>query len=59
MTEFSCENPEEHCDLHACQLQYKERNAEIERIFDNPKYVCTNCGAKVHAAANVCLPKEI
>ena len=59
MTEFSCDNPEEHCDLHACQLQFKECNPEIEAIFKDPQFVCTNCGAKVHAAANVCLPKPL
>jgi len=59
MTETSCQNPEEHCDLHACQLQYKERNPEIDKIFENPRYACTNCGAKTHDAANLCQPKEI
>lgn len=59
MTEFSCQNPEEHCDFHACQLRYTEdRDPEIEKIFENPKYVCVNCGAKVNSAANVCMPKE-
>jgi len=59
MTESSCENPEEHCDLHACQLQYKETNPEIDKIFENPKFACTNCGVKVHDAANVCSPKAL
>ncbi len=59
MTEFSCDNPEEHCDLHVCQLQGKERNPELEKMFENPRYACTNCGAKVHDAANVCQPKEL
>lgn len=59
MTEFSCDNPEEHCDFHACQLAGKERNPEIDKIFENPRYACTNCGVKVHSAANVCKPKEI
>ncbi len=59
MTEASCQNPEEHCDLHACQLTSKERNPEIDKIFDDPRFACTNCGAKVHDAANVCMPKEI
>lgn len=59
MTEKSCENPEEHCDLHACQLQYKEMNPEIEKLFADPKFACTNCGAKVHDAANVCMPKAL
>ncbi|MEJ2470528.1 MAG: hypothetical protein P8Y91_00850 [Desulfuromonadales bacterium] len=59
MTEFSCQNPEEHCDLHACQLQYKDRDPEIDKMFQDPRYVCLNCGAKVHNEANVCRPREI
>ncbi len=59
MTEQSCQNPEEHCDLHACQLTAKVRNPEIDKIFEDPRYVCTNCGAKVHNEANVCVPKPL
>lgn len=59
MTERSCSNPEEHCDLHACQLQYKDRNPDIDKMFEDPKYVCANCGVKVHSSANVCIPKEL
>lgn len=59
MTENSCDNPEEHCDLHACQLSAKERNPEIDKLFENPRFICTNCGAKVHDEANVCRPREI
>ena len=59
MTETSCQNPEEHCDLHACQLKYKDRDPEIDKIFEDPRYVCLNCGAKVHDGANVCRPREI
>ena len=59
MTESSCQNPEEHCDLHACQLKYKDRDPEIDKIFENPKYACANCGVRVNSAANVCIPKEL
>ncbi len=31
MTEHSCENPEEHCDLHVCQLTANERHPDIEK----------------------------
>lgn len=59
MTEQSCQHPEEHCDLHACQLKGKERNPEIDKMFEDPQYACTNCGVKVHNAANVCQPKAL
>jgi hypothetical protein len=59
MAENDCENPEEHCDLHACQLQYKEMSPEVEKIFKDPHYVCANCGARVHSQENLCRPKPI
>jgi hypothetical protein len=59
MTETSCENPEEHCDLHACQLTASARNPAIDKMFENPRFACTNCGAKVHDEANVCRPKPL
>jgi len=59
MTEISCDNPEEHCDFHACQLTATVRNPEIDKMFEDPRFVCTNCGVKVHEAKNVCRPKEL
>ena len=59
MTEFSCDNPEEHCDFHVCQLTANPRHPDIDKMFENPRYACTNCGAKVHDARNVCRPKEL
>ncbi len=59
MAENDCVNPEQHCDLHACQLKYKEMNPEIDKIFEDPRFVCTNCGAKVHNEENLCKPKPL
>ncbi|TYO99895.1 hypothetical protein EDC39_10155 [Geothermobacter ehrlichii] len=59
MTEFSCQNPEEHCDLHICQLSAKERHPELDKLFENPQFVCVNCGVKVNKSANVCVPKPL
>ncbi len=59
MAENDCTNPEEHCDMHACQLKYKEMHPSIAKIFEDPRFVCTNCGARVHDEANVCLPKPL
>jgi hypothetical protein len=28
-------------------------------MFENPRFACTNCGAKVHDKENVCAPKEL
>jgi DNA-directed RNA polymerase subunit RPC12/RpoP len=32
---------------------------EIDEMFENPRFACTNCGAKVHDKENVCAPKEL
>ena len=59
MTEFSCDNPEEHCELHMCQLKATELNDEINKLYENPQYVCANCGVKVNRKENLCNPKPI
>lgn len=40
MTKLNCDNPERHCDFHACELKAKPRSPDIEKIFSNPRYVC-------------------
>lgn len=59
MAENDCLNPEKHCDLHACQLTFKEMKPEIDKIYNDPKYACTNCGARVHDSENLCRPKAL
>lgn len=59
MAENDCENPEEHCDLHACQLQPTALSAEVQKIFEDPRYVCTNCSRKTHNPENLCRPKPL
>ena len=59
MTDTNCEIPEEHFSLHACQLKFTETKKEIDEIFVDPRYACTNCGVKVHNKENVCAPKEL
>ncbi len=59
MAENDCENPEEHCDLHACQLKPTVMNPEVEKIFENPRYVCTNCRRETHHPENLCRPRPL
>ena len=59
MSENDCTNPEEHCELHMCQLKATALSDEINKLFENPKYVCTNCGVKVNRKENLCSPKPI
>jgi len=59
MTAINCEKPDDHYSLHVCQLKAKEMKKEIDELFVNPRFACTNCGAKVHSSENVCAPKEL
>ena len=59
MAENDCLNPEQHCELHICQLRATDRKQEIEELFKTPKFVCTNCGSKVNRAENLCRPKPL
>jgi len=54
----ACATPMEH-HLHLCELKAKPHNPELDKLFDNPKFVCANCGGKVNKAENVCAPKPI
>ena len=60
MADKDCLNPEEHCALHACQLKVPERNPEVDKeLFEDPHYICENCGARVHKAENACRPRPL
>lgn len=54
-----CLNPEEHCELHVCQLKANEMHARIEELYKDPKFVCAYCGSKVNKAENLCNPKPL
>jgi hypothetical protein len=59
MSEDDCLNPEEHCELHMCQLKATALKEEINKLYENPTHVCTNCGVKVNRKENLCAPKPI
>ena len=59
MAENDCTNPEEHCELHMCQLKSTELNDEINKLYEDPKFVCTSCGVKVNKEENLCNPKPL
>ena len=59
MSDNDCFDPEKH-HLHICELKAKELNDELRKLFGEPaNFACTNCGAKVSRAENVCSPKAI
>lgn len=50
--------PDEH-HLHYCELTANPRKPGVDKMLENPRYACTNCGGKVNSAENVCAPKEL
>ncbi len=54
----TCKKPEEH-HLHLCELNTRLSKAELAELHKNPKYVCANCGGRVHSGRNLCVPKRI
>lgn len=56
--ESKCQVPEEH-HLHLCELKAKPHKAELDELFEDPKFVCTNCGGRVNRAENLCAPKPL
>lgn len=59
MSDNSCVDSGSH-HLHICELKAKELNEEVRRLFEAPAhFACTNCGAKVSKAENVCAPKAL
>ena len=59
MSDNSCVDSDKH-HIHICELKAKELHEDVRKLFAEPaRYACTNCGAKVSRAENVCSPKEI
>lgn len=50
-----CTNPENH-KAHMCELQYAERQDEIDRLSKDPKFVCGNCGTMANEQGALCAP---
>jgi hypothetical protein len=59
MAENDCTNPEEHCELHMCQLKVTDLKEDISKLYENPKFVCGDCGVEVNREANLCNPKPL
>jgi hypothetical protein len=59
MSDDKCVDSEQH-HLHICELKAKDLNEELRKLFaETPHFACTNCGAKVSRAENVCAPKAL
>ncbi len=57
MSDHNCVDPDKH-HLHICELKAKELNEKVRELFEEKAhFACTNCGAKVSRAENVCAPK--
>ncbi len=59
MNDHNCVDPDNH-HLHICELKAKELHEDVRKLFAEPAhFACTNCGAKVSRAENVCSPKAL
>ncbi len=59
MSDNKCVDSAAH-HLHICELKAKELNEDVRRLFEEEAhFACTNCGAKVSKAENVCAPKSL
>jgi hypothetical protein len=39
MADIDCINPEEHCALHACQTKPTKRSAEVDKMYEDPRFI--------------------
>ena len=51
-----CDTPAEH-HLHMCQLKGKPMRGDVEKLFDDPHFICANCGVTANRRENLCRPK--
>ncbi len=58
MREKSCTHPEAH-HQHLCELESRLSRAELNELRKDPRYVCANCGGKVHRGCNLCVPRKL
>ncbi|WP_036682938.1 hypothetical protein [Pelobacter seleniigenes] len=59
MTENKKASDKDYSEMTACQLKNEGPNPEIDKLFNNPQFVCGNCGSQTHSAANLCNPEPL
>ena len=50
-----CKNPDNH-KVHMCELKTANKLEEVEKLQENPKYVCGNCGNTANTEGALCAP---
>lgn len=50
-----CKNPKNH-KAHMCELRLANRTAALEKLAENPKFVCNNCGTEANDEGALCNP---
>lgn len=50
-----CTNPENH-SAHICQLEQAGKTEELNKLQENPRFVCNNCGKKANEEGALCSP---
>lgn len=59
MTENKETGAKDYSQMTACQLKDEGPSPEIDKLFEDPQFVCGNCGAKTHSEANLCNPEPL
>lgn len=50
-----CTNPDNH-KMHLCELTKAGKTAEINRLQENPTFICGNCGRMANTEGALCAP---
>lgn len=50
-----CTNPSNH-KTHLCELAKAGKTAEVDRLSENPRHICGNCGKKANFEGALCAP---
>lgn len=53
-----CTNPENH-KAHMCELRLAGRTAELEKLKENPKFICGNCATMANREGALCAPGPV
>ena len=50
-----CTNPKNH-KTHLCELKSLKKVAQLEKLSENPEYICGNCAGLSNTEGALCAP---
>lgn len=59
MAENTNKKKQDISEMTACALKELPPSPEIDKLFEDPQFVCGNCGAQTHSAQNLCNPEPL